>query len=135
MFYQFHQNNSGGHFDYDYERGISCNVIVEADDPEEANYRAKRIGLYFDGYGDCSCCGDRWSEFYWGEGDDTPMVYNKPAVLETAYGWRDCIDWEGFIHFKDGRKVGFAHESREPGLEVKEPFKGLAQSLKAIGKA
>ena len=61
----FKQNNSGGSFDHDPESGIGYAIYVEADDAEHANYRAKRIGLYFNGCAsgrDCSCCGDRWSE-------------------------------------------------------------------------
>lgn len=52
MFYEFRQNNSGGVFEIDESRGISLHVIVEADTAEEANERAQRIGLYFNGVED-----------------------------------------------------------------------------------
>ncbi|MFE4367966.1 MULTISPECIES: DUF7296 family protein [unclassified Streptomyces] len=58
-FYEFHQNNSGGGFDYDEDNGISVYVIIEAGSADVANARAEKIGLYFDGEGDCPCCGDR----------------------------------------------------------------------------
>ena len=53
--YRFWQNNSGGRM-----KPPAVVVYVEALDPKHANARAKDIGLYFDGEGDCSCCGDRW---------------------------------------------------------------------------
>lgn len=55
MFYFYSQNNSGGSF-----RPPAINVIVEASSAAEADSIAEGLGLYFDGVGDCSCCGDRW---------------------------------------------------------------------------
>lgn len=43
-FYTYNQNNSGGVFDEP-----APYVIVEADDPEEADKRALTVGVYFDG--------------------------------------------------------------------------------------
>lgn len=113
MFYQFTQNNSGGGFDYDEKRGISHYVIVEASDPDEANARAEMVGLYFDGRGDCTCCGNRWSAI-WGddEGEPVPSHYQKPIDLESAMpnansGLKWMDGYEGFVHFADGRIVGF----------------------------
>lgn len=59
--FNFRQNNSGGRF---CEPAI--NVWVEAHNAEEANKRAGDVGIYFDGAGDCPCCGDRWHE-QWGD--------------------------------------------------------------------
>lgn len=56
MFYRFRQNNSGGFF-----TGPAINVIVEADSQEESQRLAEQHGLYFDGRGDCPCCGNRWA--------------------------------------------------------------------------
>lgn len=122
MFYTYSQNNSFGTFDYDYEAGISNYVIIEARNYTEANGIARDIGLYFDGYGDCHCCGDRWSAQWIEAGSRKPEVYQTPpAVLgSTADIWdHKWIDegWEGFIHYKDGRKVGFWGVNG-PGLEV-----------------
>lgn len=111
MFFSFRQNNSGGRWDIDPKRGISVNVIVEADDWEHANYLAERIGLYFDGSGDCGCCGTRWSSLWkYDEGTPAPMHYsqevgeNKPARL-TGFGikWTDQGQPEGYIHHSDKR--------------------------------
>ena len=59
MFYSYHQNNSGGWFTLP-----AIDVIIEADSAEEADRIAESKGLYFDGAGDCDCCGNRWHETY-----------------------------------------------------------------------
>jgi hypothetical protein len=112
MFYTFNQNNSGGSFDYTPRDGISHYVIVEGDDIEEAVYRAKRIGLYFDGVAndmDCGCCGDRWYEPWRDDADAEPMVYDEPVA--NFKGGQFGMKWidgpEGYVHYKDGRVEGF----------------------------
>ncbi|QOI66938.1 hypothetical protein SEA_GARDENSTATE_26 [Microbacterium phage GardenState] len=104
-FHTFDQNNSGGSFDVDPERGIASVVIIEADSAEEANARAEDIGLYFDdSYDiDCDCCGTRWSAA-WGDGDDVPTVYGveRSPGDSGGRGWR-WTSPEGFIHYADGR--------------------------------
>ena len=57
MFYVYRQNNSGGSF-----RPPAVDVIVEADSAAEADTIAEGVGIYFDGAGDCPCCGNRWDE-------------------------------------------------------------------------
>lgn len=127
MFFTYHQNNSGGEFHYDYDKGIARTVVVEAGTAEDANTKAESVGLYWNGVknetGDCECCGDRWYSA-WGdtEGTPNPTVYGRDAALELHQGWREEMDYEGFIHFADGRKVGFAHRDI-PGLEVVDPPK------------
>ncbi len=110
MFYYFSQNNSGGSFVFDPDKGISHHVIVEADDLKEAVYRAERIGLYFDGDGDCSCCGNRWYEPYRDEGTQTPQLYSDGDEIQPYAKFEKKSSWmskwingpEGFIHYKDG---------------------------------
>lgn len=110
MFYHYSQNNSGGSFVFD-EDGISHHVIIEAGSASEANAIAERIGLYFDGEGDCDCCGSRWDNVY-GEGDEVPMVYGTPVEPNSVFpekktgGWSP-MKWmentpEGFIHYLNG---------------------------------
>lgn len=101
-FYTFNQNNSGGSFDYD--DNLSEYVIIEAYNYIAANDIAESIGIYFDGYGDCACCGNRWSSM-WDESDGTlqPQVYDKSAFDRESY-------WTGApepvtIHYLDGRVV------------------------------
>lgn len=109
-FFTYNQNNSGGSFDYS-DDGISHYVIIEADTAAEANARAERIGLYFDGEGDCSCCGDRWSEAWEDDGDDVPSVYGEP-ILEH----KSLNNWmyprpEAFVHYRDRITAVYFEES------------------------
>lgn len=97
MFYAFRQNNSGGGFDYEPVTGIAVNVIIEATSAEDANERAEVIGLYFDGYGDCECCGNRWHEVDESEGTWGPTILGKDA-LTTGDG--ETV----VVHFMDGTK-------------------------------
>lgn len=108
MFYTFNQNNSGGSFDYDAERGISAVVIIEADSAEAANERAEQIGLYFDGDGDCECCGDRWysvSGTY--DSADVPSIYGTPLEsYEPSYKWMGKYP-ETYVHYANGTVTGY----------------------------
>lgn len=112
-YWQFHQNNSGGSFIIDESAGISVNVIIEADSSREANGLATDIGLYFDGDGDCSCCGNRWSEVYDYDGDLTPTFYGADLDQPQDY----LHDWANgrvslFVHHRDridGYKVSGKH--------------------------
>jgi len=73
MFFDYSQNNSGGRFTKPAQY-----VIVEANSADEANSRAEEIGLYFDGYGDCECCGSRWSSQWKDEkGTKQPTIYGS----------------------------------------------------------
>ena len=89
MFYEFWQNNSGGHYHIDIDVGLNHKVIIEADTRDEAIEKAFNIGIYFDGVRagrDCDCCGDRWS---------------SPSELDTE----DLIDElssSTSVLFKDG---------------------------------
>lgn len=124
MFYEYEQNNPGGSFDYDPERGISVHVIVEADNAEEANRRAESIGLYFGGAGDCPCCGNRWYKMRSdAAGGDVPSVYGMP-VQDVEWGWGPFSDgdkWLGpdepevFVHFKDGQVQAYGFGTKVVG--------------------
>ena len=87
-FYQYRQNNSGGSFDE--EMGLV--VFVEAGAAEEADHRAKGIGIYFNGVdsgSDCPCCGDRWSTT-WGEPtvtrEELAAAVNSTLVYAQPWG-------------------------------------------------
>jgi hypothetical protein len=105
MFYDFRQNNSGGRWKHNLEKGIGHSVIVEARDYEHANERARAIGLYFQGCAigsDCSCCGDRWTQQYsFDEGTDVPSIYGQP--LETLIAEEITDNNLIFVHYLDGR--------------------------------
>ena len=121
MFATFRQNNSGGGFDIDENKGISIDVIVEADNEDEAVDRALQIGIYLDGCLkgiDCSCCGNRWSDLI--SLDEVPCHFSTPIDMSQSY--QEYVDgdgdiftmkWapegtpEGYVHYKDGTVKGF----------------------------
>lgn len=105
MFYTFSQNNSGGVFDYDPDRGICEYVIVEADSVKDAVRRAEDIGLYFNGVDeglDCECCGDRWYEPYNDDGTEFPEVYGRNVLTEGTRKSFEGSEFSTSIHYKDG---------------------------------
>lgn len=63
-FYKFTQNNSGGSFDVD--DTLCHRLIIEATSENAASSIAENLGCYWNGVDndiDCSCCGDRWSNY------------------------------------------------------------------------
>ena len=123
-FFEYSQNNSGGVFDFDHQYGITTHVIVEAATAAEADERAESIGLYFDGAGDCSCCGSRWSsqDSWWGsgEGDEFPTLFGSP-VWDYKSTWGPSWEGEGnpfvYVHFLDGTFAGVVEA--DPNYAVK----------------
>lgn len=108
MFYHFRQNNSGGYFHVN-DR-VSTSVYIEALSSDEANGLAKsKTGIYFDGAGDCSCCGNRWSECWAADGTSEPMYYDKPitdvsgASLMSPDYWVKVGEPYAIIYYLDGR--------------------------------
>lgn len=80
--FYYRQNNSGGYW---------CgpnHVVVQAVNAAMADATAMEFAdVYFDGCStglDCSCCGDRWSRAWDGEGTDEAMVYDDDAVAGRA---------------------------------------------------
>jgi len=87
MFFTFRQNNSGGFF-----TGPAINVIVEADDHEQANNIAEENGVYFRGCStgqDCNCCGDRWSSAWQTDGTEEPEIWGN--VVENSMAETDGV--------------------------------------------
>ena len=107
MFYHFNQNNSGGSFHFNEEKGITHHVVIESDNASQANYDAEEIGIYFDGYGDCECCGNRWYPVDDYNGKEFPHVFGKKVTENILlYGWMEPGK-EVCVHYKDGRKEWF----------------------------
>ena len=103
MFYNYDQNNSGGGFDVDDSRGIGHIVIIEAKDSNEADEKAKRIGIYFNGVDkgeDCECCGDRWYSAYADCATAGPTLSGKPITEWVSKGFFDDV---AFVHYADGK--------------------------------
>lgn len=98
MFYTYRQNNSGGYF-----RGPVC-VIIEADSAEEANFIAEeKANLYFDGHGDCHCCGNRWHTARDTEGTEEPTLYGENILFKVGASYLRGDDCK--IYYKDGREI------------------------------
>ena len=96
-FFEYHQNNSGGMFDINDKAGIGPRVWVEATNAADANDRAERIGIYFNGCAsglDCSCCGDRWSSAWGGDKGEDEVKPNS----EYDFTWHGTV----YVHRLDG---------------------------------
>lgn len=102
MFYHYRQNNSGG--DFVVNEHVTYNVIIEADNPAQANALAEAHGLYFDGIGDCPCCGHRWySKWNHADGDEIPKVYDEPVAMAENH-WANDNEPNVYVYYLDGRK-------------------------------
>lgn len=110
MFYTYY-NHGPRNVEVELERGIGEWVIIEAENPEDANMRAEKIGLYFDGVEkgiDCSCCGDRFDRAKDGCGNveesQFPAIYGIP--VENYKFKLDCYrnrnPQRAFVHYIDG---------------------------------
>ena len=107
-FFHYSQNNSGGSFVFDPERKITHHMVIEADSASDANDRAELIGLYFDGAGDCPCCGNRWcAQWSSKKGDLEPRVYDKPVAEYSIFLYKWINGPEIYVHHKDGRVEEF----------------------------
>lgn len=114
-FYEFDQNNSGGGFIEDPQKGISIKVWFEADTVEQAADKAQDIGIYFDGVQDgydCACCGDRWYYMSNDAGEDEPNYYGSPLTelmvdsrSSSHFKWAE--GYEVYVHYADGTIKGF----------------------------
>lgn len=99
MFFLYRQNNSGGKFVTNHIKGISQVVFVEADSADEADAIAEGIGIYFDGDGDCWCCGNRWYP-----ASDLDETHEPPTSLDGFLEW--ITDGPaGYVHYKSGLVV------------------------------
>jgi hypothetical protein len=109
-FFTFDQNNSGGFF-HTTEK-LTCYVIIEAENAEQATIKATSLGIYFDGCAtgkDCDCCGDRWYRPWDGDGDDVPLVAGRaPAEYLKKWPYRNAEPGrEIVVHYADGRVEWF----------------------------
>lgn len=107
-FYYYSQNNSGGKFRVD--ENLANYLYVEADSAEAADRKASGFGVYFDGYGDCECCGRRWSE-----ASETSDYSRSDTLEDLVKRLKETLRW-GFdkgkeenewnscrVHLRDGR--------------------------------
>ena len=100
--FEYCQNNSGGYFDINPDRGIGPRVWIEAPDAAAADSIAGSKGVYFDGCDDgldCSCCGDRWYGAH-GKGERKPEIDK-----DYDFDWHDKV----YLHHADGRIEAVMH--------------------------
>ena len=113
--YHFNQNNSGGRFDIDQDRGIGPHVWIEAVNAGHANYIARDLGIYFDGVDDgidCKCCGDRW---HWAS-DSGPNRGHAPLIhRERSFSWYPYT----YLHPLSGGVISVSKDQQD----LPAPFK------------
>lgn len=98
IFADFRQNNSGGYFIVNEEKGIGHYIIVEGIDSEDIKRRFEEITEDFSEY--CSCCGERWCSYIVDEDlTPNPTIYGKPV---EEYKNDYIKDFFIFIHYIDG---------------------------------
>lgn len=85
-YFTYRQNNSYGRF-----TKPAILVVVIAVDTEEADEKAEKAGLYFDGAGDCPCCGDRWWPAYYGERDKSEIIAEIRDLKEYYPNGQDGV--------------------------------------------
>ena len=99
QFYTYRQNNSGGYWENEPDKGIGHYVIIEALNSKDADDRAENIGIEFDT--GCSCCGSRWSESWNDDGTDIPEIYGEDPrkMFKDSYSKGNTLI---FVHYFDG---------------------------------
>lgn len=103
-FFEFSQNNSGGHFDVDEK--VTHRVLIEAESADEATEIAESLGMYWDGCDegmDCPCCGDRWYRPWSNDGIVFPYAYG-------AFGEKEansiCESYGAELKKRDKESIG-----------------------------
>lgn len=110
MFYVYRQNNSGGFFEINDD--VTQFVIIEADSDTDANSRAEKIGIYFDGCHkdtDCPCCGDRWDAAWRDDGESEPLIDGEPIATYRPWNYTPGAPF-AYVYYKDGSKLVFNQE-------------------------
>ena len=81
--FQFSQNNSGGRFVV--TDNVAHDVFVQAHSVDDANAKAKALGLFDLPF--CDCCGPRFSPCFGSfKGDLTDLSRNEVSVVHRADG-------------------------------------------------
>jgi hypothetical protein len=109
MFYTFIQNNSGG--DFVINDDVAQYVIIEADNANQANEIALKVGIYFDGTcggPDCPCCGDRWSSVSERDTSESPSIYGDNPTNDEFWTSKYHKEKLAIIYYKDGKKESYS---------------------------
>lgn len=107
MFVTLIQNNSGGYFIDDEEKGICEYIIIEVDNDNEFINKLNIIANSINGFYDyCTCCGKRWYI------DEDSIEFNNEPLIDDENVYhvkKSSFRKKCFIHFKNGNieKVDF----------------------------
>lgn len=86
LWWDEHQNNSGGSFDRDDD--VDHVIMIQAPNSNEADRKLVEV-TEDTRHGWCECCGERWNYSFWGNGNPVPTSYSS-AILDEGYS-----DWWG----------------------------------------
>lgn len=103
-FFEFSQNNSGGHFDVDDK--VTHRVLIEAESADEATRIAESLGMYWNGCDegmDCPCCGDRWYAPWSNDGKVFPFAYGSFGEKEAN---SICENYDAELKKRDKESIG-----------------------------
>lgn len=107
----FHQNNSGGRYDYDEKHGISSYLAIEATSEKKAQALFNAIVEEYGPSYSCECCGDRWSDYAYESYD---LIEGVIMSAQEHSGWDSLgpnrngnARFRYFIHHLDGRIEGY----------------------------
>jgi hypothetical protein len=118
-YYTYRQNNSGGTWEIDESKGIGHYVIIFADDAQDADYIAERIGIEF--YTGCPCCGDRWTkQLDDTEGKDIPMIYDKNLEEALKDKWIAKKGKSIFLHFNKKEFMKITEENAKNSCKTNQ---------------
>ena len=89
-----------------HDDNVSELVLIEAEDANQANDIAERVGIYFDGCSegrDCHCCGDRWYRAMSDDVSDKLEENGNPLEEYESHWMKEPVT----VHYKDGRVVKY----------------------------
>lgn len=116
--FRFDQNNSGGSFHVD--KKICYRLYLQASDYGSARTKALELGVYFDGVSngiDCSCCGDRWSDY-------EEKIGKFPMEYKGTISFKDIEEYAQFMANEYGGWTTPDIRLYYADGKVKEIFKG-----------
>ena len=95
MFYTFYQNDTDGKFLID--ENVAEFVIIEANSADEANEKAKLVGIFF------SVDSDTWEMAEKWDAESDPMVFDEyPTELNSK-------DFNTIVYYANGKKEFYKH--------------------------
>ncbi len=100
---------------------IGVGVIIEAENWQCADMKARQLGLYFNGTKtgrDCECCGDRWISAEGFMSADSPHAFEHKCRRYTHNG--DVVEYlqlPVYVHYTD-RVTTMYWRSEQPATSI-----------------